>query len=65
MRLLYVLLTKDLLSKLLVKDPQKRYTALKSYEHIWIKNTVNKTTSSINFSEEVFKGLTKLIKMKE
>jgi len=28
---------KDLISKLLVKDPAKRYTALKSYEHPWVK----------------------------
>lgn len=28
---------KDLISKLLVKDPQKRYTALKAYEHPWTK----------------------------
>ena len=28
---------KDLISKLLVKDPSKRYTALKAYEHPWVK----------------------------
>jgi calcium-dependent protein kinase len=28
---------KDLIAKLLVKDPSKRYTALKAYEHPWVK----------------------------
>ena len=28
---------KDLLTKLLVKDPQRRYTALKAYDHPWTK----------------------------
>lgn len=56
---------KDLISKLLVKDPTKRYTALKSYEHPWTKKEITKETSDVNFSEEVFKGLSKLVSMKE
>ena len=33
---------KDLISKLLVKDPSKRYTALKAYDHPWVKREISK-----------------------
>ena len=56
---------KDIISKLLVKDPTKRYTALKAYEHPWVKREVSKSTEDATFSEEVYKGLKKLITMKE
>jgi calcium-dependent protein kinase len=56
---------KDLLSKLLVKDPQKRYTALKAYEHPWTRKEITKSIEDLNVPEEVFRGLQKLVKMKK
>lgn len=37
-----------MISKLLVKDPAKRYTALKAYEHPWVKKEWTKTTEDVN-----------------
>ncbi len=56
---------KDLLSKLLIKDPSKRYTALKAYEHVWIKESIDKELSEMNFPQEVFDGLKAMVYMKE
>ena len=42
---------KDLISKLLVKDPTKRYTALKAYEHPWVKRQISKSTENVIFDE--------------
>jgi serine/threonine protein kinase len=57
--------SKDLISKLLVRDPQKRYTALKAYDHPWTKKEISKTIADVNFPEGVFNGLRKLVTMKE
>jgi calcium-dependent protein kinase len=47
----------DLLSKLLERDPKKRWTAKKAYSHPWIQNL--NMTMKVNF-----RSLKKLVNMK-
>jgi len=52
----------DLMSKLLERDPKKRWTAKKAYSHPWIQNL--NMAMKVNFTDEVFRGLKKLVNMK-
>ena len=48
---------RDLISKLLVRDPWKRYTAEQAYEHPWIQEEVSKITSDDVINEEVLSSI--------
>ena len=50
------------MSKLLERDPKKRWTAKKAYSHPWIQNL--NMAMKVNFTDEVFRGLKKLVNMK-
>ena len=52
---------KDLISKLLVKDPKKRYTAIQAYNHPWIKRQVDAESKDILLEPAVFDGIGKII----
>ncbi len=54
----------DLLTKLLEKNPQKRWTAKRAYSHPWIQNMSQNSIQPVNFSDEVFRGLKRLVHMK-
>jgi len=52
---------KDLISKLLVKDPKKRYTALQAYEHPWIKRQVDEDSKNLLVDPSVFESISRIL----
>jgi len=48
---------KDLITKLLVKDPAKRYTAKQAFNHPWVQQQVDAETKSIQIDAKVFDGI--------
>ena len=56
---------KDLISKLLVKDPAKRYTALQAYNHLWVQQQVDEEIKNIVIPSSVIEGIQHLCTSKE
>lgn len=52
---------KDLISKLLVKDPKKRYTALQAYEHPWVKRQVDEDSKNLQVDASVFDNISRIL----
>lgn len=50
---------KDLIAKLLVKKPHKRYTASQAYNHPWVQQQVDEESRNIVISSEVISNLAK------
>ena len=56
---------KDLISKLLVKDPAKRYTAMQAYNHPWVQQQVDEEIKNIVIPASVIEGIQHLCTSKE
>lgn len=52
---------KDLISKLLVKDPKKRYTSLQAFEHPWVKRQVDEESKNLQVDAEVFENIGRVL----
>jgi len=56
---------KDLISKLLVKDPSKRYTAVQAYNHPWVQQQVDDEIKNIVIPQSVLEGIKHIYTSKE
>ncbi len=56
---------KDLISKLLVKDPAKRYTSMQAYNHPWVQQQVDEEIKNIVIPASVIEGIQHLCTSKE
>ncbi len=56
---------KDLISKLLVKDPIKRYTAEQAYNHPWVQLQVADEVKNIRIPANVIEGIHNLCTSKD
>ena len=52
---------KDLIAKLLVKEPKKRYTALQAYNHPWVKRQIDSDSKDIVLDVTVFENITRIL----
>ena len=52
---------KDLITKLILTDPAKRYTSRKAYEHPWVQQQILEENKDLNIHEEVFTNLKSLL----
>jgi serine/threonine protein kinase len=52
---------KDLISKLLVKDPKKRFTAGQAYEHPWVKRQVDEESKNLQIDGDVFENIGRIL----
>ena len=52
---------KDLISKLLVKDPTKRFTAQNAYNHPWVQRKVEEESLNIVISPLVIENMAKFV----
>ena len=48
---------KDLISKLLVRTPEKRFSAINAYNHPWVQQQVDQESKNIVISTEVINNL--------
>lgn len=56
---------KDLITKLLVKDPARRYTALQAYNHPWVQQQVREEVKNIVIPRTVLDGIKHLCMSKD
>jgi calcium-dependent protein kinase len=56
---------KDLISKLLVQVPEKRYTATQAYNHPWVQLQVDEEIKNIKIPTSVLEGIQALCTSKE
>lgn len=56
---------KDLISKLLVKDPSKRFTAEQAYHHLWVQQQVDEEIKNTKIPPSVIEGIEHLCTSKE
>ncbi|EGR28131.1 hypothetical protein IMG5_182680 [Ichthyophthirius multifiliis] len=56
---------KDLLTKLLVRNPKKRISAMESYNHVWVQQEVSREMANLVISQSAFKGLEKICNLKQ
>lgn len=50
---------KDLIAKLLVRNPEKRFTATQAYNHPWVQQQVDEESKNITIQPEVLQNLEK------
>lgn len=54
-----------MISKLLVKDPSKRYTAVQAYNHPWVQQQVDDEIKNIVIPQSVLEGIKHIYTSKE
>ena len=52
---------KDLISKLLVKKPEQRYTAQQAYNHCWVQRQVDAESLDIEISPAVIENMAQFV----
>ena len=56
---------KELISKMLEKDPKKRCSALEALDHEWFQKHMNKGTQGVNLAKSIFDNMKKFKKEKK
>lgn len=56
---------KDLISKLLVKNLNKRYTAAQAYNHPWVQQQVEQENRDLNVAVEVIDKIGEFLESQE
>ena len=56
---------KDLISKLLVKNTKKRYTAAMAYNHPWVQQQVEQESKDLHIEAEVLERISNFLENQE
>ncbi|KAM3147842.1 hypothetical protein pb186bvf_000170 [Paramecium bursaria] len=56
---------KDLISKLLVTQPKKRYTASQAYQHPWVQLQVKLEIQNLQISQETINGIARMLNARQ